>query len=164
MYSISDWCYTAILQPSSPSTSYPPIHILKNPLYVFSKIPLSTIHGKLPPYIILKKIPYMYFPKPPYCIFHIVRKCPEMLWNNASDGKSSRISTGNALRCTGTVYWLKMPWNVGQMHARTHSDHFPPLTMMLIFHQPHIVPCLPKNYQSNIVDILDLTISTNYYH
>lgn len=46
----------------------------------------------------------MYFQNLPYCIFHIVRKCTEMHWNNASDGKSSRISTGNALRCYEMVY------------------------------------------------------------
>lgn len=48
------------------------------------------------------------------------------------------------------------------MHVRIHSDHFPPSNMMLIFHQPIIVPYLPNKYQPNIVDILDLTISTNY--
>lgn len=51
---------------------------------------------------------------------------------------------------------------MGQMHVKTHSDHFPPSTILLIFHQPHIVPYLPHNYQPYMVDILDPTISTNY--
>lgn len=81
----------------------PPSITLKNSPYMyFPKSPLCHTQ-ETPPIHILKKILYMYFPKPPYCIFHIVRKCTEMLWNNASDGKSSRISTGNALRCTEMV-------------------------------------------------------------
>lgn len=45
------------------------------------------------------------------------------------------------------------------MHVRTHADHFPPLTMMLIFHQPIIIPSLPHNYAPHVVDFIS---STNY--
>ena len=51
---------------------------------------------------------------------------------------------------------------MGQMHVRIHADHFPPSNIMLIFHQPVIVPCLPQNYAPHMVGILDPTISTNY--
>ena len=51
---------------------------------------------------------------------------------------------------------------MGQMHVRTHAAHFPSSTIMLIFHQPVIITSLLNNYQPNIVDILDPTISTNY--
>ena len=41
------------------------------------------------------------------------------------------------------------------MHVRTHADHFPPSNIMLIFHQPIIIPCLPHNYEQHVVDIDD---------
>ena len=143
--------YTYIHQSSC--TSHPTDVILQYSIYP----PPSS-----PPYTILKNSPYMYFPNLPYCVFHIVRKCTEMHWNNASDGKSSRISSENALRCTEMVDLTGNALKCGTNAREDTRGPFPPFKYDVDFSSTNYRPMFAAKLRAAYGWYFDFILSTNY--
>ena len=83
--------------------------------------------------------------------------------NSASDGKSSRISTENALRCSEMIYLTENALKYGTNAREDTRRPFLPFKYDVDFsstnYHNYFTEQLPTK---NIVDILDPLISTNY--